>query len=253
MLQGLNRRFGNGLRLQAVQQAGQVGDGFTIQGANKGVKMLVIRSLYPAEPVRPQARLNALIAAPQGRARRRLATGLQRALGAQQGDPFIVPVAGAAGIVQLRQRAAAHLHHQDGGVDIAKFGNVRQGQRRAHRCYGAHFIASEKAQEIEEVDRLIAHLAAGAAQIVERRHAGGAADHLHQLDPADKPLLQLAAELLMAAIEAPVKADSDRHVQGEHPLHHLTGARQGEVDRFFAIDRLARPGGGFQQFGMRRG
>lgn len=44
MLQGLNRRFGNGLRLQAVQQAGQVGDGFTIQGANKGVKMLVIRS-----------------------------------------------------------------------------------------------------------------------------------------------------------------------------------------------------------------
>lgn len=67
MLQGLNRRFGNGLRLQAVQQAGQVGDGFTIQGANKGVKMLVIRSLYPAEPVWPQARLNALIAAPQGR------------------------------------------------------------------------------------------------------------------------------------------------------------------------------------------
>ncbi len=103
------------------------------------------------------------------------------------------------------------------------------------------------------MDRLIAHLAAGAAQIVERRHAGGAADHLHQLDPADQPLLQLAAELLMAAIEAPVKADSDRHVQGEHPLHHLTGARQGEVDRFFAIDRLARPGGGFQQFGMRRG
>ncbi len=121
--------------------------------------MLVIRSLYPAEPVWPQARLNALIATPQGRARGRLATGLQRAFGAQQGDPFIVPVAGAAGIVQLRQRAAAHLHHQDGGVDIAKFGNVRQGQRRAHRCYGAHFIASEKAQEIEEVDRLIAHLA----------------------------------------------------------------------------------------------
>ena len=60
------------------------------------------------------------------------------------------------------------------------------------------------------------------------------ADHLHQFDPADQPLLQLAAELLMAAIEAPVKADSDRHVQGEHPLHHLTGARQGEVDRFFA-------------------
>ena len=42
MLQGLNRRFGNGLRLQAVQQAGQIGHGFTIQGANKGVKMLVI-------------------------------------------------------------------------------------------------------------------------------------------------------------------------------------------------------------------
>ncbi len=91
------------------------------------------------------------------------------------------------------------------------------------------------------MDRLIAHLAAGAAQIVERRHAGGAADHLHQLDPADQPLLQLAAELLMAAIEAPVKADSDRHVQGEHPLHHLTGARQGEVDWFFAVDRACRP------------
>ena len=57
----------------------------------------------------------------------------------------------------------------------------------------------------------------------------------------------------MAAVEAPVKADGDRHVQGKHPLHHLAGARQGKVDRFFAIDRLARPGGGFQQFGMRRG
>ncbi len=38
MLQGLNRRFGNGLRLQAGPAGRQVGDGFTIQGANKGVK-----------------------------------------------------------------------------------------------------------------------------------------------------------------------------------------------------------------------
>ncbi len=77
-----------------------------------------------------------------------------------------------------------------------------------------HFIAGEKAQKVEEVNRLIAHLTAGAAQIVERRHAGGAADHLHQLHPTDRALLQLAAELLMAAVEAPVKADGDRHVQG---------------------------------------
>ena len=112
MLQGLNRRFGNGLRLQAVQQAGQIGHGFTIQGANKGVKMLVIRSLYPAEPVWPQARLNALIAAPQGRARRRLATGLQRAFGAQQGDPFIVPVAGAAGPAPRPSPPRYALHRQ---------------------------------------------------------------------------------------------------------------------------------------------
>ena len=102
------------------------------------------------------------------------------------------------------------------------------------------------------MDRLIAHLAAGAAQIVERRHAGGAADHLHQLDPADQPLLQLAAELLMAAIEAPVKADSDRHVQGS-TRSTTSRARAWRGRSVFAIDRLARPGGGFQQFGMRRG
>ena len=40
-LQRLNGRFGNRLRLQAVHQAGQVGHGFAIQSADKGVKMLV--------------------------------------------------------------------------------------------------------------------------------------------------------------------------------------------------------------------
>jgi hypothetical protein len=91
-------------------------------------------------------------------------------------------VAGAPGVVQLRQRAAAHPQHQNGGIDIVEFGNFRQRQRSPHRGDGCHFIAGKKAQQVKEVNRLVAHLAAGAAQIFQRRHNRCPTHHLHQFD-----------------------------------------------------------------------
>ena len=173
--------------------------------------MRVVRPLDAAEPVRVEAGLNAALSLPQRDAARCLAAGLQYAIRAKQANALIVAVAGAPGVVQLRKRAAAHPQHQNGSIDIVEFSNFRQRQRIPHGGDGCHFIAGKKTQQIEKVDRLVAHLAAGAAQIFQRRHNRCPTHHLHQFDFANHPGLDLAAQLLVAGVKAAVKANGHRY------------------------------------------
>ena len=97
------------------------------------------------------------------------------------------------------------------------------------------------------MNRLVAHLAAGAAQIFQRRHNRCPTHHLHQFYFANHPGLDLPAQLLVAGVEAAVKANGHRYPERQHFLDDLAGAGQRKIDRFFAVDRFPGAGGSLQQ------
>ncbi len=164
---------------------------------------------------------------------------LQHALAAQDLEALVVTVGGAAAGVDLREPSAARADRHRRRIDVAGRLDRRIGQAAAGRVDGRGLVVENPAEDVEVVDQHVLEDAAGDLDVIDRRRAGIAAgddQHFRLADLAGVDArLQRGERRIVAALEA----DQAGHAGALHRFRGADRAREIEIDRLFAEDRLA--------------
>src|SRR6056297_1247549 len=170
---------------------------------------------------------------------------LHHPLVAKDFHPLVESVGTAAAVVDVNEGSRRHPERRHGHVEIALGADPGVEHAGAGRHDLDRTFAGNPAYQVDIVDRGIDEISARGPDIVDRRWAGFARPTHQHGEPLHLAPLHRRAQGRIVRIEATVETQHEGHGVSVKRRHGSVHTLKRLIKRLFAIDRLARAGGGF--------